>query len=325
MMAGAGTLAAFRHEAVLYEGDDGFLERIVPFVRDGVTAGEPTLVMTNARKIAAVRERLGGFDEDLVEYRDMEVVGANPARIIPAWDDFATRRSRGGAQRLRGVGEPIWAGRGPAELAEGHWHEALINRAFADCRGFWLVCPYDVVALAPAVVDDARRTHPLTTLPDQSSADEAGRLDNPALVPARPLASALAQPSSVVAELEFDSDRLAELRSLVAGEGGRAGLSPSQVDNLVVAVNEVATNSVTHGGGTGVARIWRDAGAIVCEIHDAGVITDPLVDRTRPSDAPIGARGLWTVNRLCDLVQLRSSPETGSVVRLRMQIGGAGQ
>lgn len=322
MTVAAAPLAPFRHEAVLYAGDDGFLERIVPFVRDGIAAGEPTLVMTNARKIAALRELLGGVEEELVEYRAMEVVGANPARIIPAWDDFATRLSAGGARRLRGVGEPIWAGRAPAELAECHWHEALINRAFAHLRGFWLVCPYDIDALSVSVVDDARRTHPLTTAGDGSPAGETGISDAVELAPKRPLTTALEQPRSIAAELNFDSDGLAELRSLVAAAGARTGLSSVQIDDVVVAVNEVATTSVTHGGGTGSARIWRDGAAIVCEIRDAGVITDPLVDRTRPSGVLTDARGLWTVNSLCDLVQVRSSPEVGSVVRLRVHTEG---
>ena len=275
--------------------------------------------MTNARKIAALRELLDGTDEDLVEYRDMEVAGANPARIIPAWDDFATRLSAGGARRLRGVGEPIWAGRSPAELVECHWHEALINRVFADVRGFWLVCPYDIEALTATVVDDARHTHPLTTDGEGSSAASIHGSDGHELLPVRPLATALDQPHSVIAELAFDGDQLAELRSLVANEAARTGLSAAQIDDLVVAVNEVATNSVTHGGGSGTARIWREGGAIVCEISDAGTIIDPLADRTRPSGAPADARGLWTVNSLCDLVQVRSSSESGSVVRMRMQ------
>lgn len=322
-MAMAGPMAPFRHEAVLYESDDGFLDRIGQFVREGISAGEPTLVMTNARKIAALRELLGGADEDVVEYRDMEVAGANPARIIPAWDDFATRLSAGGARRLRGVGEPIWAGRSAAELVECHWHEALINRAFANLRGFWLVCPYDIGTLSASVVDDARRTHPLTTDGEESTADGAHNPNGRELVPTRPLATALDQPQRVVAQLRFDSGRLADLRSLVATEGARTGLSAAQIDNLVVAVNEVATNSVTHGGGSGAASIWCAGGAIVCEISDAGTIIDPLADRTRPSGAPTDARGLWTVNSLCDLVQVRSSSEGGSVVRMWMH-GNAG-
>jgi anti-sigma regulatory factor (Ser/Thr protein kinase) len=318
-MEAGGRMTPFRHEAVLYAGHDGFLDRIGQFVREGISAGEPTLVMANARKIAALRELLGGADEDLVEYRDMEVAGANPARIIPAWDDFATRLSAGGTRRLRGVGEPIWAGRSPAELVECHWHEALINRAFANLRGFWLVCPYDIGTLSAPVVDDARRTHPFTTDGVESSADGMHRADGAELVPTRPLATALDQPHSVIAELAFDSDRLADLRSLVASEGAGTGLSSAQIDDLVVAVNEVATNSIAHGGGAGFARIWREAAAFVCEISDAGVIIDPLVDRTRPSGAPADPRGLWTVNSLCDLVQVRSSSGSGSVVRMRMQ------
>jgi hypothetical protein len=38
---------------------------------------------------------------------------------------------------------------------------------------------------------------------------------------------------------------------------------------LVLAVDEVATNSLRHGGGRGTLRIWRDADAVVCEVRDA--------------------------------------------------------
>jgi anti-sigma regulatory factor (Ser/Thr protein kinase) len=132
----------------------------------------------------------------------------------------------------------------------------------------------------------------------------------------------LEQPSVTLHEMDFDADRLTDLRHLVATASARAGVSPRRVDDLVVAVNEVATNSVTHGGGHGTARLWRDDDAFVCEIRDDGVITDPLADRTRPGENPADARGLWMANRLCDLVQLRSS-EHGSVVRLRMRAAGA--
>jgi len=90
---------------------------------------------------------------------------------------------------------------------------------------------------------------------------------------------------------------------------------------MVFAVSEVATNSITHGGGRGVARIWMDGGDVVCEVSDRGVINDPLVDRQQPGTDPSMPRGLWTANQLCDLVQLRSSRETGSVVRLLVHAG----
>jgi anti-sigma regulatory factor (Ser/Thr protein kinase) len=307
---------------MLYEGQTQFLERVAAFVIDGLTAGEAALVMVSADKIDALRECVGAAGDGLVEYRDMGVVGANPARIIPAWDEFALAQERRGAVRIRGVGEPIWPGRVAAQLEECQWHEALINTAFAHVRGFWLICPYDVLALEPDVVLEARHTHPLVS---DGAAPESLRVN--ALVaefvaPTTPLSSSLPQPdSAAVIEIAFDAGTVGEVRALVAAEGARAGLLRSRLEDLILAVSEVATNSIEHGGGRGAARIWIDDGDVVCEVADRGVISDPLVDRRQPGDDLSGPRGLWTVNQLCDLVQVRSSRESGSVVRLRVHAG----
>src|SRR5207244_2662029 len=63
--------------------------------------------------------------------------------------------------RFRGIGEPIWAGRSPAELVECHRHESLLNLAFAGSPAWWLLCPYDTATLDAAVLEEARATHPL--------------------------------------------------------------------------------------------------------------------------------------------------------------------
>ena len=213
----------FRHEAILYRGESQFLERIVPFVRDGVAAGEPTLVMVNRWKLHALREIIGADGDELVEYRDMEFVGANPARIIPAWNAFSVAGTHRGAVRMRGVGEPIWPGRAAAQLEECHWHEALINRAFARLQGFWLICPYDIAALDPSVLIDARYTHPLVTdgMAINSHSAEGARQEF--VVPTAPLASPLPPPDGVVAEVAFDASTLGEVRAMVAVKGAQAG------------------------------------------------------------------------------------------------------
>jgi len=209
-------VADFRHEAILYRGESQFLERVVPFIRDGLATGEPTLVMVNRRKIDALRETIGIDGDGLIDYRDMGLVGANPARIIPAWNEFAVEGAHRGALHMRGVGEPIWPGRAAAQLEECHWHEALINRAFARLPGFWLICPYDVEALDPKVLVEARYTHPLVTdgmVVDSCSA-EAARQEF--VVPTAPLASPLPAPDGVVAALGFDLGTLGKVRALVA-------------------------------------------------------------------------------------------------------------
>ena len=320
-MSNVGPIAGFRHEAYLYRGDSDFVEQIAPFVIEGIAAGEPTLVMTSGPKINALRERIGAAGDGLVEYRDMQIVGANPARIIPAWDEFAASGAPGGSVRMRGVGEPIWPGRGADQLEECHWHEALINRAFAHVEGFWLICPYDVDGLDPEVVRQARTTHPLMNDGQGEGARTSGPLGAAIHGPTAPLTSPLAQPDGVLAEIPFAAASLGDVRTLVAGLGARAGLSAVRVDDLVLAVSEVATNSVRHGGGSGTARIWMEGTDFVCEISDPGVIGDPLVDRRRPGGDPSKPRGLWTVNQLCDLVQVRSSAATGSIVRMVVHAG----
>jgi MEDS: MEthanogen/methylotroph, DcmR Sensory domain len=90
----------FRHEALLYDGEAGFLTGTLPFIREGVATGEPVLVVVSAARVGLLRSALGG-DADRVAFADMTDVGANPARIIPAWRDFvaATNSLRHGGGR----------------------------------------------------------------------------------------------------------------------------------------------------------------------------------------------------------------------------------
>jgi hypothetical protein len=45
------TVETFRHEALLYAGEVDFLTGTLPFIREGVAAGEPVLVVVSAAKI----------------------------------------------------------------------------------------------------------------------------------------------------------------------------------------------------------------------------------------------------------------------------------
>ena len=88
----------------------------------------------------------------------------------------------------------------------------------------------------------------------------------------------------------------------------------------MLAVDELATNSVIHGGGSGTLQAWDDGEAVVCEIRDAGRLDAPLAGRERPAEGQIGRYGLWLVNHLCDFVEQRSLPD-GNVVRVHVRRG----
>ncbi len=149
----------FRHTALFYSGLDDYVRRTSAFLREGIAAGEPALVVIAPEKAALLREELEA-DAAAVVFADMNEVGRNPARIIPAWRDFVDEHLT--AERpVRGIGEPIWAERSEEELVECERHESLLNLAFAGSHAWHLLCPYDVDALPEAVLDEARRNHPL--------------------------------------------------------------------------------------------------------------------------------------------------------------------
>jgi len=127
------------------------------------------------------------------------------------------------------------------------------------------------------------------------------------------------EPPTGAVELLFDSDHLVRSRQFVADRATDAGLSPTRGYDFVLAVNEVLTNSIRHGGGVGILRIWQDADRLVCEVEDRGRLADPLAGRRQPDPNQAAGRGLWMAYQLCDLVQVRS-PATGTVVRLHMQL-----
>jgi anti-sigma regulatory factor (Ser/Thr protein kinase) len=317
MTAVADTPQRFSHEVLLYAGPRGYAESCAAFVREGLDAGEPVLVMVTADKIELIRVELGAAAAG-VSFVDMAEAGRNPGRIISAWADFAAEHLVSG-RTLRGIGEPIWAGRSADELVECQHHESLLNLAFGDADGFRLLCPYDTSALPREVIEEARRSHPLVL--EGNALRECGRYRAPAA--GAVAGRALPPPRAPSQEVAFRQPELRTVRRFVARQAAEAGLPAERADDLVVAVNEMTTNSVRHGGGSGVFRIWHDAEAIVCEIRDRGRIEQPLVGRRRPATGAEGGHGLWMANQVCDLVQVRSR-RAGTVVRLHMRLPAPG-
>ena len=309
-----GSRTRFQHEALLYRDTADFLRHTVPFIRGGLDAGEPVMVATAAPRIAALRAALGARAER-VEFADMAQIGANPARIIPFWQGFIDRAQSDG-RGLRGIGEPVWHERRGAELVESQWHESLLNVAIDPALPIWLLCPYDASTLEPGVVDEALRSHPLVTEGDHTRESGVFRGRGGSV---GPFSTRLPDPPPGSRSYAFGPDDLATVRGMVAAHAAEAGLSADRNHELVAGAHEVATNSVRHGGGAGVLRLWRDDVSVICDFTDRGRIDDPMVGRERPPSGSAGGRGLWLANQTCDLVQIRTLPQ-GTEVRLHMNL-----
>jgi anti-sigma regulatory factor (Ser/Thr protein kinase) len=165
-----------------------------------------------------------------------------------------------------------------------------------------LSCAYDIESLATGVIAGAYETHRFVRRGGEMRTTrghvEAARLFQEAL-PAAP---------AHLDQLAFDDRSLVNVRRFV-GHHAAPGLDAAAAHDLVLAADELATNSVRHGGGSGLLRIWHDRTHVVCEV------TDLLVGCRRPGPRFMHGCGLWLVNQLCDLVQIRSS-SAGTVVRV---------
>ena len=142
----------------MWRDADDYASVLAPFVQDGLAAGEAVMVVVVRRHANWLRESLGTQSRK-VKFVDMAKLGHNPARIIPAWQKFVDQHS-GYGRPVRGIGEPIWAGRRPEEILECQVHEALLNVAVDPKIPLWLICPYDVGGLDPSVIKEAHRSHP---------------------------------------------------------------------------------------------------------------------------------------------------------------------
>lgn len=307
---------SYRHEALLYRGQDELLERTLEFVEEGIALDQPVMVAVVPERLAPLRDAVG--EDAPVRWVDMAELGGNPGRILPAWRDFVDEHD---GRPVRGVGEPVWAGRGPAELAECQLHEALLNVAVAPDVPLWLRCPYDVDALDDDVLLEASRSHPALV----EDGDYRGSLSYGGVDHVREaFTSDLPAPDGEVEELPFDRDGLAGVRRRIAAAAATGGIPAEHGAELGLAVTEAATNSVRHGGGRGALRVWQSDGALVCEVRDAGHIDDPLAGRRTPPLDAEGGRGLWLVHQLGELVQVRSSAERGTAVRVHTRLRRAG-
>ena len=301
----------FIHEAFFYGDDDEYVAGTVPFIEAGLGSGQPVLVAVPPSRIDLVRDNLGVAADPLLRLVSMEQMGHNPAWIIPAWHDFVAPHLAAG-RTARGIGEPIWQERSADELEECARHEALINLAFAEASGFTLLCPYDTARLAPAVIDGAMRNHPRISRGGTSAASSGytGAIPERLETPLPPV------PDDAVT-LDFDLASLGSVRRLAAAAAARAGLPRHRIDALLLAVSEIATNSVRHAGGVGQALVWSEPGRLICEVRDGGHIDDPLAGRVRPQVDEPGGRGMWLTHQVCDLVQIRGRDD-GQAIRLHI-------
>ncbi len=299
-----------RHVAMFYRGWGEYRVAVVDFIRAALGRREPVLVAVPGYWLGPLRAALGS-DGPQVAFADMSQIGRNPAGIIPAVRAFMDRHP---GTRISYLGEPAWPGRTVAELLEATKHEALVNLAFAGTPAN-ILCLYDRAGLPASVLSVAEHTHPALAALGDSTPSPAYL--GPSRLPQR-CEQALPDPPPDAEVLPYDTD-LRPVRALAESQATGAGLGEAGTSDLVLAVSEVAANTLRHTPAGGVLHVWCTGDEMICQTHDRGWITDPLAGRRRPPVDRPGGQGLWVVNQICDLVEMRTGPR-GTTVRMHMSL-----
>lgn len=302
---------SYRHEAFLWRRPEDYTRGMVEFVLDGLDAGEAVMAAVLPEHAQWLGQSLGAR-ADQVEFVDITEMGRNPARIIPAWQKFVETHS-GYGRPARGIGEPIWPERSADELVECQLHEALLNLAVDPDIPFWLVCPYDEEQLAPEVIAEAYRSHPVVSTADsyQGSPRYVGRAHAHAL-----FTTSLPELTAEPVQLVVGAGNTDDVPVFVTLQAVRANLASDQVVHLADAVRRLVLRSLTGGASEVTVRLWHQSDGLVCEVADVVCVDDYLIGRRRPS--PSGDDSVWQANLTHDLVQVRSG-EGGTTIRLHQR------
>jgi anti-sigma regulatory factor (Ser/Thr protein kinase) len=195
-------------------------------------------------------------------------------------------------------------------------YESALNAALADAAAT-LLCCYDARRISPSAVAEARRTHP-SVLVDGCRHTSAQYRE-----PAEYLAERSRRPSAIdMTAVPWPGGEAAGLRDEVVGRAEDAGVA--NLDDLAVAVGEVATNAIVHGDGRRTAAVGTDGTDFVCDVSDEGPGPPDALAGYLPPDPWAGSgMGLWISRQLCDSVELWHGDGL-TVARLRVRRNGSG-
>lgn len=297
---------SFEHDAFIYESSEGYLDTLVPLIDDALDAGDAVFAVVPARNAELLRAALGSR-ADVVEFIDAERWYEHPIETIRAYSEVLDAVPAG--QRAFVIGE-VEFGTSYADWVGWTRYEGILNHAL-DHANARVVCPYDARVLPPSVISDARRTHPYLVT-DTDTARSPEYVEPRLLLPQLPAAASIPTTPPEL-DLAIDGD-LQTPRRAFAGLVQDRGLDGSRIDELTLALNEVLTNAMVHGGATARFRLWfdRDAGALTCVIDDDGPgAVDPLLGYTRPPEPVPGGYGTWLARRLFDRCEFMRSDMGG--------------
>jgi len=289
---------ALRHNAFVYDSLDEYLGRAVPFLKEGLEAGEGAIVAHTKPGMAMMREALGP-DGAHVTFVDVSSAYTRPARTLAAYHKVYAEQLRK-TPKLRAVAD-VQFGPDPREWDLWTGYEAVFNRSFGHLPA-WVLCSYNATGTPDAIIEGVWQTHPEVV--DRTTWMTSGLYEEPDQLLRRitPPPEPLAQLRSIGSVRDTE-----QIREVLAPELIATGLGEAKTLEMLLAATEIATNATQHGHGIEEIRVGKAHGRFVCEITDRGPgFDDPAAGYLAPRDG-IG-NGLWVARQLTWRIEFFQSP-----------------
>jgi anti-sigma regulatory factor (Ser/Thr protein kinase) len=310
----------YAHDALFFDSPGQLTDVAVPFLLEGLAAGEAAVVAAGTPTANLLREAVGGDPRVHVMERG-DVYRARTPTAISTFRRLAEQRAADGVTRVRVVGEVDF---GPTERDWVEWqrYESVINDALAEWP-LWGLCVFDTQRLPEPLLETARRTHATVVTvgdraPNPEFTDPADYLRS-LPIPREPLEDT---PPRISVP---DVSDFVGLRHAVARELATAPAPRDSVEDFLLAVDEMTSNAMRHGGPPVGLRLWVAADRIICTISDRGPGWDNPFAGYGPAhgeDLSRGGMGLWLARQLCDHVDISSNGDgAGARVRLTLRLG----
>ena len=127
------------------------------------------------------------------------------------------------------------------------------------------------------------------------------------------------QPPPEAFERRFRGGDLPALRQDIASVAAGWSLTEATTADVVLVSNELASNSIRHGGGRGRIWVWREGRSVTIQVAGTGFLADPLASQKDPDDTAVFGRGLYLVRQLSERLLVRSLPGV-LIVRARLGV-----
>jgi anti-sigma regulatory factor (Ser/Thr protein kinase) len=281
----------FRHELLLHRSPQELVEFVVPMVREGVAAQEPTLLLVRPETVEAVLDQVGPSP-----YLTVQPALAQPGR--PGVHVRAARPMLASFARVVHQ-EPVIP---PSQWPEWRRLEAVLNLALSD-HDTWAVCAYDRRTLTDEMVADLHATHPLVA--EDGRDQRSDRYRHPVDFLRQHRSSPLDPVERTAPAVELTDPSPAIARATVA-RFARHRLPTAETENLVFATHEAVTNALMHGRPPTLLRLWAQPDRVTVTVTDTGPgPADPLVGLLPPGPlngpGPGPRLGLWLSHQLVDV------------------------